>query len=574
MHRLSRKVNKTAVRWLLEVSGKEKRYVLALMILQAVSGGTGALYALLMRGVVDAAQYGQRTEFFHYMWLILLLVLFQLGLGALLRYLNELVSADMENCFKRRLMQQLLYRDYEAVGAVHSAEWLNRLTNDAVLVAGNMVTLVPSLIGLLVQLFAALVMLVFLDWRFAVVMVPAGFLMIFLTWMFRRFMKRLHKQVQEKDGALRVFLQERLIAMPVLRSFAVEKETETGVDRKMAEHKGARICRNHYSNLFNTGFGGAMRGMYLLGFFWCGYGILQGTVSFGTLTAITQLIWQVQSPFASLSGFLTRFYTMLASAERLMEIEAYPGTEGTEIRSLSEVREYYEKRFAAVELRDASFTYYPAVEKLDELNKERQPVVLQNLSLSVRKGETLAFTGPSGCGKSTVLKILMCLYSPDTGERLLLDREGGEGPLTQEWRRLFAYVPQGNLLMSGTIREVVSFADASRTGDDESIWTALEIACADFVHTLERGLDTKLGEGGSGLSEGQMQRLAIARAVFSRSPILLLDEVTSALDSDTEKHLLENLQHLTDRTVVIVTHRPAALEISDRVLRFSESGVI
>ena len=569
MHRLSRKVNKTAVRWLLEVSGREKRHVLALMLLQAVSGGTGALYALLMRGVVDAAQYGQRASFFRYLWLILLMVAFQLGLGALLRHLYALASADMENCFKHRLMRQLLYRDYGAVSAVHSAEWLNRMTNDAVLVADSMVSLVPSLIGLLVQLAAALVMLVILDWRFVVVLVPAGFLMVFLTWLFRRFMKRLHKRVQEKDGALRVFLQERLTAMPILRSFAAEKETETGADRKMAEHKAARMFRNRYSNIFNTGFSGAMRGMYLLGFFWCGYGILQGTVSFGTLTAITQLIGQVQSPFASLSGFLTRFYTMLASAERLMEIEAYPGTEGTEIRSLAEAKDYYERQFAAVELRDVSFTYYPAVEKLEELSKERQPVVLRDLSLSVHKGETVAFTGPSGCGKSTVLKVLMCLYTPDAGERLLRDRAGAEIPLTPEWQRLFAYVPQGNLLMSGTIREVVSFADASRASDDESVWAALDIACADFVRSLEQGLDTRLGEGGNGLSEGQMQRLAIARAVFSRSPILLLDEVTSALDSDTEKRLLENLQHLTDRTVVIVTHRPAALEICDRVFTFS-----
>ena len=344
MHRLSRKVNKTAVRWLLEVSGREKRHVLALMLLQAVSGGTGALYALLMRGVVDAAQYGQRAAFFRYLWLILLMVAFQLGLGALLRHLYALASADMENCFKHRLMRQLLYRDYGAVSAVHSAEWLNRMTNDAVLVADSMVSLVPSLIGLLVQLAAALVMLVILDWRFVVVLVPAGFLMVFLTWLFRRFMKRLHKRVQETDGALRVFLQERLTAMPILRSFAAEKETETGADRKMAEHKAARMFRNRYSNIFNTGFSGAMRGMYLLGFFWCGYGILQGTVSFGTLTAITQLIGQVQSPFASLSGFLTRFYTMLASAERLMEIEAYPGNEGTEIRSLAEAKDYYERK--------------------------------------------------------------------------------------------------------------------------------------------------------------------------------------------------------------------------------------
>ena len=197
------------------------------------------------------------------------------------------------------------------------------------------------------------------------------------------------------------------------------------------------------------------------------------------------------------------------------------------------------------------------------------PTVLKHISLDIHKGEYVAFTGHSGCGKSTVLKLLMSIYRLDSGERYLTDADG-EKSLSSQWRRLFAYVPQGNQLMSGTIREVVAFADMEDRNNDARIRQALAIACGDdFVSDLDNGIDTLLGERGTGLSEGQMQRIAIARAVFSESPILLLDEATSALDEQTEKRLLQNLRRMTDKTVVIVTHQPAALEICDRVIDFT-----
>ena len=178
----------------------------------------------------------------------------------------------------------------------------------------------------------------------------------------------------------------------------------------------------------------------------------------------------------------------------------------------------------------------------------------------------------SGCGKSTILKLLLCLYNPDEGERIL-ETDIEQILLTVEYRKLFAYVPQENYLMNGTIRECVVFGEQEKI-DDEEVWKALRIACGEtFVRNLPNGLDTLLGERGSGLSEGQMQRIAIARAVFSKRPILLLDESTSALDAQTEKQLLANLQSITDKTVFIVTHRPEALSICDKELNFSENGI-
>ncbi len=563
-----------ALRWLWSVPEKKKSYIFILALTEALHGASGVLYALLLREIVDAATAHNSELFWRNLALIICLTAAQLALRAVIRWLTELCKATMENLFKARLTDTLLHREFLRVSSVHSGEWLNRLTNDAKVVADGYADILPGLAGMAVKLVSAVVMIIVLEPRLAAILIPAGALMMLLTWRFRRVLKRLHKDVQEADGRLRVFMQERIGSMLLIRSFASEEQTEADTEKKLEEHKAERMRRNRFSNVANIGFGAAMSGMYLLGVGWCGYGILVGTVTFGTLTAITQLISQIQAPVAGITGYLPRWYAMLGSAERLMEAEAFP-KDDAEAMTPEEVSSFYENELKSIGLRNAVFTYYPAAEDVSSLSKDDMPAVLSGLSLEIRKGEYVAFTGHSGCGKSTALKNLMCVYAPDSGTRYYTDTRGGEGELTSEYRRLFAYVPQGNYLMSGTIREVVSLAAPDASRDEERLTRALRIACADeFVSALDKGADTLLGERGTGLSEGQMQRLAIARAVFSGSPILLLDEATSALDAATEARLLTNLRSMTDKTVVIVTHRSAALEICDRVLEFTEDGAI
>jgi ATP-binding cassette subfamily B protein len=564
----------SARRWLFRVPGRKKWYIAWLILVQALHGASGVLYALLLRGVVDAAVAGDAPGFWRYILLTVALTAGQLALRAIIRWLNELSKATLENVFKGRLTEALLKKDYLRVSAVHSGEWMNRLTNDTVVIANDYVEIVPGLAGMAVKLVSAIVMIIALEPVFAAILLPTGVLLALVTMLFRKVMKRLHKRVQESDGKLRIFLQERISSLFMLRAYAAEAQTIAQADAYLDAHKRARMRRIRFSNLCNIGFGAVMTGMYLLGVGWCGYGILIGTISFGTLTAMTQLISQIQTPFANITGYLPRYYAMLASAERLMEAESFED-DGAEAKSLAEITEFYENELVSFGLEDVSFTYYPANDAVKEPDKAEMPVVLRNLSLSVRKGEYVAFTGASGCGKSTALKLLMCVMQPDAGTRVYTDTKGARGTLSSVHRRLFAYVPQGNCLMSGTIREIVSFAKPDDAHNEEKLDRALKIACADgFVAELDHGADTLLGERGTGLSEGQMQRIAIARAIFSDSPVLLLDEATSALDADTEKRLLMNLHAMTDKTVVIVTHRPAALTICDRVLTFADGAVI
>ena len=553
--------------------GNRKWYVVALLMLQIGVSLISVSFALVLRRLVDNATKGDSRHFWYCVIVIVVLAVVQKLCNALVRWLTERGQASIENLFKLRLLNMLMSKDYGRVSAVHSGEWMNRLTNDTVVVANGYISILPSLAGMVVRLVAAGVLLVIFDWKFAAILVPCGLVMIGLTYLFRRVLKRLHKLVQEKDGKVRVFLQERIESLMMVKAYVAEEQTVSAAEATMSEHMAARMKRNWFSNLCSTGFGLAMHGMYLFGACYCAYGILTKTITYGTMTAVLQLIGQIQAPFANLSGFLPRYYAMTASAERLMEVERYADDYDVEALPMAEIQKYYKTDLAEIGIRDVNYTYYASSERVDDTSKDRMPVVLQDISVAVRKGEYVAFTGPSGCGKSTVLRLLMGVYTPDSGERYLLDTDGAEKPLDGRSRRLFAYVPQGNRLMSGTIREVVSFGDDAED-TDERVNDALRIACAEeFVGTLTQGIQTMLGEHGTGLSEGQMQRIAIARAIYSGAPVLMFDESTSSLDETTEAKLLGNLRALTDRTVVIVTHRPAALSICDRILRFGEDGV-
>ena len=559
-------LNSNTLRWLWKVSGRYKGSVAGLLVIQIIFGLCGVASAILFMSLIDSATAKQLDVFIQVGLCIAGLFLFENLLRIINRHLHEWTSASLENLFKERLFSVLLKKDHATVTATHSGEWISRLTSDVSVVTGGIIDILPGLGGMLARLGSALAALIVLEPAFLAILIPAGLFILLMTALLRKVLKRLHKKVQEAYGTVLSFLQERLESLMIIRIFSMQRKTCKDAAEKMQQHKAARMQRTVFSNLCNFGFGIVADGGYLLGAVYCGYGILKGTLSYGTFTAVLQLVGQVQSPFAMLTGIIPRYFAMTASAERLMEAEAYPDDNDGSPVEAKEVRRFYAEEFQALGVRDAVFSYRRRGK--DGVTAE-QLQVIDHLNFEVKKGEYVAFTGQSGSGKSTLFKLLMSLYPLDEGERYIRS-ENAEYPLTAAWRGLFAYVPQGNQLISGSIREIVAFGDQDAMQQDERIERALQIACADeFVSALELGMDTRLGERGAGLSEGQMQRIAIARAIFSDRPVLILDESTSALDEKTEQKLLCNLQRMTNKTVLLITHRPAALEICDRVIDLS-----
>ncbi len=556
---------KQSFQWLWQAIRGKRWYIGILLVLQLVMSLSTVANSLLFRSMVDSAVSGEKAGFWAFLAGIVGLLLLQLVLRAGTRYLDERTRAETENLLKKRLFGVLLDRNYASVTKVHSAEWMNRLTSDTVVVATGLAQIIPNVGGMVVKLVGAFAAILYLQPLFGLLILPGALLLLVVTRGFRPALKRLHSKIQESDGQVRLLLQERLDNLLVVKTFSQQDTACAQAQTHMEQHRQDRMRRNRLVNLCNVGFGGIMHGVYILGAAICGMGILEGTVSFGTLTAVLQLINQLQTPFAGLSGYLSQWYGMLSSADRLREAEDFPRDLPEQVPGRQELDALYEEKLDRILLEDLEFSY--------ENQQDQSEIMLRLPSLSIGKGEFLSVVGHSGCGKSTLLKLLLCVYTPDRGSLWLCDRAGERVPLTAAHRGLFAYVPQGNQLMSGTIREILCFYQDPAQYREEEFWSALEIACAaDFVRQLPLGLDSPLGEHGQGLSEGQLQRLAVARAIFSRRPVLLLDEATSALDEETEARLLENLRCQTSRTVLIVTHRPRALEVCDRVVDLTQDA--
>lgn len=299
-----------------------------------------------------------------------------------------------------------------------------------------------------------------------------------------------------------------------------------------------------------NGINMAFQTSWLICMLWGCYGLYTKNLTYGMLAALIQLISQIQGPIANAAGMVSRIYGMLSSAERLEEILDLP----EEAEIVEQIGE--DEKLIAIQVQDLTFSY-----------KSDGAVVLHDLNLNIEAGDFVAVTGVSGSGKSTLFQLLLGIYKPDAGSvNFLFKTKSGEvrrKTATRNTRKLFAYVPQGNILFSGTLRE--NFCMFTEQATDEEIMEAAYVACIDeFIRELKEGLDTLIGERGMGLSEGQAQRIAVARALLSGAPVLLLDESTSALDERTEAELLKKINCLKNKTCLIVTHRRAALDICNR----------
>ena len=524
-----------------------RRRIPAIALMTAAQVGHAlfsVFFALGSRAVIDSAVSGNREQFLGACLKQAAIIAGILVCMAVLRHLRERLRADLEMDWKQRLLHGLLHGEYAQVKQYHSGELLNRLNNDVTKVNDGILSVVPGCAAMVTRLVAAVAVLGTLDLRFTLVIAAAGALVILATGLMRRKLKDLNKQVSDHDGKVSGFLQEIMEKLLMVQAMDVSLEVEHRATGLMAARYDVQRKRKNIALLSNTCVSLMYQGAGFLALVWCAGRMLQGQMSFGSLTAVVQLVNQIQMPFVNLSGVVPQYLAAVAAAERLQELDAIQGEPEL---TVVDTMELY-RRMDALCVNQVTFAY-------------DRDQVLKEADFVLPKGAFAVVSGPSGIGKSTLLKLILGVFRQESGT-LCLQCGKEKVPLDRSTRRMFAYVPQGNLLLSGTLRENLTIVKPDAT--EEELEQAIHVSAMDeFLPQLPQGLDTVLGESGSGLSEGQAQRLAIARAILGGAPILLLDECTSALDEVTEHTVLQRIRELPHRTTIAVTHRPAATQLCD-----------
>lgn len=546
------------VKWMLSVGKRQIPKLIIIILANAFWASLSVIFANFSKNVIDAAVVDHSTKkVVTYAVALFGVIMLQLTMNLLSNSFSERCKGRLDMTFKKYLLGQIMKKDYTSVTAYHTGELQNRLFNDVEVITDGLTTIVPNSVYYIVKLICAFVYLVIIDKIFALLFLCGGLLIFLCMSMFRTTLKRLHNKVQETEGKTRSFFQETVINLLVVKSFASENKILNEADELQETNFKAKMKRR----FMHVASSGAVSSVFNLGYVFAltfgAFRLVGGTISYGTVTAMLQLVNQVQIPLANLSSTFPKYFSMIASAERLMEICNLPDEAECNGEDIN-VEEAYEA-LKAINFDNITFKY-------------DRDLILDKTSLSIKKGDFVAIMGISGIGKSTLLKLLLGVFSVQDGS-ISLKLSNRDIPVDKHTRRLFAYVPQGNMLLSGTIRENLTFINESAT--DEQIEQAINISCAkEFIDELPQGLETVIGEKGMGLSEGQLQRLAIARSLLSGSPVLLLDEATSALDEATEKKLLTNLKCLKNVTCIIVSHKKAALEICNKYVRIENGKII
>ena len=455
---------------------------------------------------------------------------------------ESFITVEAQNGFRHSVFAHVLRSTWNGREAFHSGDTVNRLEEDIRVVVDLLCSRLPGAIVTLCQLVAASIFLLTLSpnlaWILIILMVAA----VVGSRLFFRTLRRLTAAIRAKDSQVQAYMQENLLNRVVVLTLIGAERVLARLGLLQRDVRDNTVRRTNYNAVARTFMGLGFLSGYAAAFLWGVFGIRSGAVTYGMMTAFLQLVGQIQRPIAEISHHVPAFIHSLTSVERLMELEELPLEEhGTPVRL---------EGAPEIAIEHLSFTYEGQAEP-----------VFKDFSYTFKGGEMTAIAGHTGIGKSTLIRLILALLRPQEGTI----RVGGVA-VSPDLRGNFMYVPQGNTLLSGTIRENLKLVAPEAT--DDQLRDALELAAAEFVFDLPEGLDTPCSEKGGGLSEGQAQRIAIARGLLHNGGILVLDEATSAIDPATEERLLQNLSARFHgrKTILFISHREAVTSAADAVL--------
>lgn len=512
-----------------------------------------------------------------------LLILIDFGLNIASIWVRNILGIKAQNRMQQHMLDRILRSEWGGQERLHSGDVLNRLEFDVNTVVNFLTETLPSTLSVLALFFGAFFYLFSMDHTLAFIIV--GIIPVFVAFskIYVGQMRHLTRSVREADSKVQSVLQETIQHRMLIKTLESDDEMVNRLESTQGMLRRRVVKRTLFSVFSNLvlNFGFALG--YLVAFLWAAVRMAAGTLSFGGMTAFLQLVNKIQTPARNLTRLAPAFVSVFTAAERLMELEEDPMEEqGDPI---------FMQAPCGIRLDNVSYHYDYNKESNKEgennndnnINKENKNNnnnnnnddskaenkdnikrnVIQQLSFNFPPGTCTAILGETGAGKTTLVRLLLALLHPQEG-KVSLYNEHESQTLSPLMRCNFVYVPQGNTLMSGTIRDNLRLGRLNAT--DDEMYAALDKSCAQFVRELPQGLDTLCSEQGGGLSEGQAQRIAIARALLRDRQIMLFDEATSALDPDTERQLLHNILSTHEKTVIFITHRPAVVDYCDQTL--------
>lgn len=450
-----------------------------------------------------------------------------------------------QNRMQRRMLGHILHSEFQGRNSMHSGDVINRLESDVNTVVNFVAETIPNAVSVFCLFVGAFVYLYSLDNRLAIIIVIMFPLFLLVSKIYVSRMRELSRDVRNSDSMVQSLLQESIQNRILVKTLEGE---DTIIDKLTTQHDvlHRKVIRRTKFSVFSSmlvsiGFASG----YIVAFAWGALRLAAGTLTYGGMSAFLQLVNRVQRPARALTNLAPQFVSVFTAAERLMILEDVPlEKQGKQIPLAGP---------CGIAVRNVTYAYPETPDK----------IIIRNLSFDFKPGTCTAVMGETGAGKTTLIRMILALLKPVEGS-VNIYNVVKDIPVSPQTRCNIIYVPQGNTMMSGTIRENLQMGNVDAT--DDEMYEALDTACADFVRTLPDGLDTEFSEQGGGLSEGQAQRICIARALLRNCPLMILDEATSALDSETEKKLLNNLITDKSRTIIFITHRQVVLDYCDASL--------
>jgi len=558
------------LKWIISQSKGYKKYIAIVTVLGGLLSVCNVHRAVTSKRLIDSAISGNNQQSARYLAILAVLILSDICFSSVNSLISSRCQAKLTADIQKKTYMHILNSKWLDQSAYHSGSLSARLSSDVDTVAHVITYTFPGMFSLATLLVSSFITLLYMEPSVAIAAITVSPACILFSKLYVSKLKNIYKSCQEADARCRSFIQESMQNLLVLKTFCLEGKNYAGLaelQEKKISLTSRRSCINTLSNLvLRTGSWST----FFIVFCWGAGNLSMGIKGFGTLTALLQLMSSIQAPFYNLASSVPELVTAVGSSERLMALFDLPleanapegiAPEGSSLDdSFGSSDCFPENAPIDIEFENVCFSY------------KKEEELLKNLSFTIKAGEIVGLIGSSGEGKTTIVRLLLSLVTPDKGQ-IYMRYKGRRIKVSPSSRRMVSYVPQGNTLFSGTIKSNLLYGDLNATEPDIRRAAASSFS-AEFIEQLENKYETVIGEKGLGLSEGQAQRLAIARAFLRKKPILILDEATSSLDAETESRILRSVQNLQHKpTCIIITHRLSALSICDRVFKL-EDGLL